>query len=192
MRFSLLRSATVILIGLTSLAGAACSRRRAVVSPALSDAKGVTSLQFLNEPIIDLSEGQELQPPTPNGELALPSYPQRALRARAGAAVVLRFVINVQGEVVQVLDSPIATPLRGRYAEDFRVAAEKAIRTWRFKPAELQWLAKGKDLNGDGKPDFLIVLKSEPVQVYTDVRLDFSIVKGKGQVHSTTVSKFRM
>ena len=192
MRSSILRSATLVLATGTFLSALACSHRRAAVSPALSEAKGVTSVQFLKEPIIDLSEGQELQPPRPSGELALPNYPQRALRAKAGAVLVLRFVINVNGEVVQVLDSPNAASLRGRFAEDFRVAAEEAIRTWKFKPAELQWLAKGKDLNGDGKPDFLIVLKSEPVQVYTDVRLDFQIVRGKGQVHSTTVSKFRM
>ena len=57
--------------------------------------------------------------------------------------------------------------------------------SWKFVPAQWQWLEDGKDLNGDGAPDFRRVVKAEAVAVYLDVRFDFKIVAGKGEVRKT-------
>jgi hypothetical protein len=52
-------------------------------------------------------------------------------------------------------------------------------------PAQWQWLQEGKDLNGDGAPDFSRVVRAESVVVYLDVRFDFRIVAGRGEVSKT-------
>jgi hypothetical protein len=144
-------------------------------------------MKFITKPREDLPEDQDLQPPRPEGDLTLPDYPVAALDGRARESTVyLRFVIGKNGEVTKIRDIPDTVSTEGPFAADFRVAAENAVRTWKFVPAQWQWLEDGKDLNGDGSPDFRRVVKSQPIAVYLDVRFDFRIVAGKGEVRKAS------
>jgi len=156
-----------------------CSRRQAQIAEPVVVEDGVASMKFITGPRADVPEDQELQPPRPMGELALPEYPSAALAGHAADSIVyLRFVISKTGEVAKIRDIPDTVSTEGSFAVEFRMAAEKAVRSWKFQPAQWQWLEDGKDLNGDGAPDFSRVVKSERVRVYLDVRFDFRIAGG--------------
>jgi hypothetical protein len=160
---------------------AGCAARRPAPTP-------VTGFHFLADPRAVLSRpgpGVELVEPRPVHELPLPDYPADALAADAGDAhVVLRIVIDEDGRIAEVADSPLASSSDGPFAGPFRDAVLRSLRHWRFTAGSLQ-TAEGGDLDGDGEPDYRRVLRSEPVSVYYDVRFEFEIVDGRGRVRST-------
>ncbi len=128
-------------------------------------------------------------PPRPIGALETPSYPETALKARYGqATVAVRVFLDEAGFITEIKSAPCCPSTGGRFAAEFRSAVDEAIRHWKFQPAEYRRYAEGKDLNGDGKPDYQVVVATKPVPVYFDVRFDFSIVKGHGKVDSRSAS----
>jgi hypothetical protein len=175
-----------------SLGTADCARHRPIAvkppaAPASEAFKGLTSFSILtknpNDPRSKESEYQEIFPPRPIGELKKPVYPDKALKAKHGAAiVVVRVFIDATGQVTEIRESPAASSTGGRFAADFRSSVEDAVHQWKFQPAEHRQYEDGKDLNGDGKPDYMRVTETKQVPVYFDVRFDFSIVKGVGRV----------
>lgn len=59
-----------------------------------------------------------------------PAYPAQARRARTEGEVIVRLVIDPQGRVMR------ATALPGPGNEVFAAATLRAVRSWRFRPAE--------------------------------------------------------
>jgi hypothetical protein len=112
-----------------------------------------------------------------------PAYPEQPLKAKYGAAiVVVRVFLDADGQVIDIKDSPTGPSTGGRYTAEFKSAVEEAVHQWKFQPAEYCQYQEGKDLNGDGKPDYMVLIASKPVPVHFDARFDFSIVKGEGRV----------
>jgi hypothetical protein len=178
------------LLAIQFLAASGCGRHRsAAAPPAPEHVQGLSALTILTpgrsgEDTSD-AKYQEVLPPRPIEELKGPSYPEQPLKDRYGAAVVgVRVFLDADGRVIDIEDSPVCPSTAGRYSEQFRSAVADAIRLWKFKPAEYRQYDKGKDLNGDGKPDYMVLVDSKPVPVHFDARFDFSIVKGKGLVQS--------
>jgi len=174
------------------LGTAGCARRVAPVAPPPQSEpdsyRGQSSFEVLvdGKQRPDLPKGQDFVPPRPIAELATPAYLLRALSAKYGkASVIVRVVIGTEGLVTEINNPPNNAPAVGPYADDFRSAVEEAVHRWRFQPAEYRQFEDGKDLNGDGKPDYQRLVWSQVVPVYLDVRFDFEIVRGKGQVRST-------
>ena len=169
------------------LPGPACSVRRSAVSPPANaasneTAQGLASITILTSSRQSSKDG-EVVPPRPVGALETPEYPESPLKAKYGAAVVaVRVYLDEKGRVTGIEDAPNSPSTGGRFAADFRASVEDAIHRWVFQPAEYRQYADGKDINGDGKPDYVIVISAKPIPVYFDVRFDFSIVKGRGQV----------
>src|SRR5439155_23720825 len=127
-----------------------------VSPPPLS--RGEASFEVLtdpNAPKLELEKNQFYQRPVAKGRLAMPVYPQNALDEKFGTAtIVVRIIIGVEGNVTDIYDSPLTSSTAGPFMGDFRSAVEEAIRSWAFEPAEIQQFEDGKDLNGDGKPDY--------------------------------------
>jgi hypothetical protein len=98
--------------------------------------------------------------------------------------IVARVQLDDTGEVVGITESPIEMPRPGRFIQEFRIEVEKAIRQWNFLPAKSQECREGSDLNGDGKPDYVVVISTQSIPVYFDVQFEFSIVDGVGQAQS--------
>jgi hypothetical protein len=152
-------------------------------------AKGQVSVKILAEP----SDGapppdrhQEVQGVVPLHELDLPDYPPAPLAAHSPpATVAVRILIDTDGRVVQVTDSPKEESSTGPFAADFRDAVERAVRRWRFVPAWIEWLRDGKDLDGDGKPDYQIVETYAKTSMTLDYRFEFRIVRGAGEVRGS-------
>ena len=177
--------ATCIGIG----AGSGCAGRKPVAAaqpPAADPARGQSSFEFLVDPPArdaERSRYEQFMPPRPIGELASPEYPERALAAGYGpVSLAVRVNIGIEGQVTAISDIPGKPQATGPYASDFRQAIESAVQTWRFNPAELNRFEDGNDIDGDGKPDYQRLVSTDKMPVYFDVRFDFEILQGKGQV----------
>jgi TonB family protein len=172
---------------LALLALCACRRRDAELAPALPDEDRATvGYAFLVDPAAGRPEGYHFVPPAPRLDLRLPVYPPAALAARAGDAhVVVRIVIDTEGRIADVGTSPLGASSSGRFAPEFRDAALRALRQWRFTPGRLEQIADGPDADADGRPDYRKVTRTEPVRVFYDVRFDFEIVSGEGRVRTS-------
>lgn len=179
-----------ILVLAALLGTAGCKHRppAVAVSPSSQTPLGEASFAIVPDPDAprrELEKNQFYQRPIAKGKLAMPVYPKNALEQRFGAATVaVRIIIGVDGKITDISDSPITLSTSGPFEADFRNAVEEAIRTWTFESAELQQLEDGKDLNGDGKPDFQKVVSVQKIPVYLDLRFDFNIVRGSGQVRA--------
>ncbi|HEV8701803.1 MAG TPA: hypothetical protein VGV60_11080 [Candidatus Polarisedimenticolia bacterium] len=116
-------------------------------------------------------------------ETPLPAFPAVALAdGMHPVVVVIRIVIGEQGNVLGVLDSPVAPYEAGSTALVFRAAVEEALRGWSYKPAIIRSFVGGEDINHDGRPDVDVVTQDTPVRSYLDLRFTFDVVDGRGQV----------
>ena len=165
---------------------------RPVTTPAeasASQAEGKAAYKFLVDPSAAASvqaQAQELVSPHPTSVLPLPSYPEAALAARAGAAhVVVRILIDTNGRIESVTDSPVASSSSGPFAGEFKDAVLRALRHWRFTPGHFDSFEDGPDGDRDGKPDYRRLVRYEMVPVRYDVRFDFDIVEGQGRVRTS-------
>lgn len=168
---------------------AACAGRRGMESPDDSiPPNGRSSFDFIyNSPSLDTEppEDQELRPPVIAEELALPLFPPQALSGGAGpSTVAVRILVDTEGRVAEVADSPRLPSTPGPFADDFRRAVEDALAEWHFRPAQWRRYEPGEDLDGDGVADYRRVVESRVVTFYLDVRFDFEIVDGRGRVRS--------
>src|SRR5262245_6628988 len=120
-------------------------------------------------------------------ESPLPEYPPAALVDDAPpVTVVVRVVVSDAGAVRQVLGSPLEPPGRSVPEDPFRVEVERAVRTWRFKPALIRTMKEGGDLNQDGKPDYDVLVGEAPISTYLDLRFVFEVVEGRGRVRTAS------
>jgi hypothetical protein len=136
----------------------------------------------------NLPKSQSFQWARAQGPLNMPVYPPNALESKVGpVTVAVRIVIDVDGKVAAIIDSPFKLSSTGPFAAEFRASAEEAIRSWSFEPGEIQTLEDGKDLDGDGKPDYQIIISRQRVRTHVDIVFDFKITERDGQV-STSVT----
>jgi TonB family protein len=157
-----------------------CTHRRSIVAPpANPPGTGAVSYKFLPEDKAGGQkdpEGWEYQAPRLLGDAPLPIYPERPLAARFGKAmVIVRIIIAPEGNVADVSPRPGSTT--GRFAEDFFQAVDSAVRKWKFTPPQWWLLEEGKDLDGDGKPDYQRVVRMDPVSVSGDIEFHFEMTK---------------
>ena len=154
--------------------------------PAAPPAEGQSKYTFLFDPAnpaLSLPADTRFDRPRPIDTKTLPVYPARALADRFGPhREVVRIVIDKDGKVAEVHDSPLGASDKDAYSEEFRRSVDAAVRTWTFTPGSLRKVEPGTDLDGDGKPDYVITKSWERVAVYDDVRFTFEIVEGQGVV----------
>lgn len=76
----------------------------------------------------------------------------------------------------------VAAPPSGEWEALFLEAVEEAVADWRYDPCQLRELEDGLDRDGDGAPDFQLVVASTPLAGYLDLAFRFEIVDGDGRV----------
>ena len=129
-----------------------------------------------------VEENQEFVGPRPF-ESPLPKYPESVLSEQLPPiTVTLRILVDSDGTVREVIDSPLEDSTMHAFVADFRDAAASAVRTWRFAPAQLRTLIPGKDLDGDGQSDYRVISDHTALRTYLDIRFTFSLVDGRGEV----------
>lgn len=127
--------------------------------------------------------GKEYLRPRLEEGFTIPHYPDQALAAGAPPTdVVVRIVVATDGTVEKVTPSPLAGPSTGEWEDVFYGVVRDAVASWRYDPCQLRELEDGPDSDGDGAPDYRVVVASTPVSVYLDIRFRFEIVAGEGQV----------
>jgi len=131
----------------------------------------------------DLLEGQEFVQPHPI-VTHLPEYPPARGNQRGPVVVVLRFVVEADGAVRDVRDSPLADSGGAAVDPAFRAAAEDAVLGWLFVPAAIKTVEPGPDLDHDSKPDYTVLVDSNRIPVYLDVRFTFEMVDGERRVRA--------
>jgi TonB family protein len=131
------------------------------------------------------TSGEEHVPPIPEAKSRMPAFPEEALTAGAEGYVVVRILIDTEGQVAEVTDSPKESSSTGPHAAAFRAAVDEAVRRWRFQPGRIDSMRPGKDLDGDGKPDYTVVDHFAFTPYVYDLRFDFRIAQGAPAVDST-------
>ena len=151
-----------------------------------TSSQGVVSFEQLRDPAVrppEADPGQEYRRPVLEEGFALPAYPAAALAADAPTTdVIVRLVVSEDGTVAGVRPSPLAAPPQGEWPELFYGVVREVVSGWRYEPCELRELEDGPDHDGDGSPDYRLVVASRPVAVYLDLRFRFEIVDGAGRV----------
>lgn len=172
------------------VAAAACASGPVAAPPSRATA-GVGAVSFNQIP------DPTAQPPSADGNreylrprleegFKLPGYPDQALAAAAPASdVVVRVVIATDGSVASVEPSPLAAPPTDEWGPLFYEAVREAVSAWRYDPCQLRVLEDGPDRDGDGRPDFQLVVDSTPLAVYLDLSFRFEIVDGDGRVSTS-------
>jgi TonB family protein len=159
------------------------------VMPKTDAAHGAVGMRFIADPSGEppkLTDHQEFVAAQMVGPPVLPVYPAQALAASAPPFLVaVRITIDKDGKVTKIEDSPVLASSTGPFAGEFRAAVDDAVRRWRFSGGYIDQVEDGKDLDGDGKPDYTTLVERDPVDVLYDVRFDFEIVRGEGKVRSS-------
>jgi TonB family protein len=170
---------------LVAVAGCRHELREVSTRPAPSD-RGKAEYRFLADPHVSIAHGLHFVDPSPVAELPLPQYPPSALAAGAGSShVTVRIVIDTDGRVADVTDSPLERSSGGPHAREFKDAVLRSLRHWRFTPGRLDAVEDGPDEDRDGEPDYRKVTRMDPVRVFYDVRFDFDTVAGTGIVRTS-------
>lgn len=153
--------------------------------PAPDSRAGHVGVEFLADssaPPPRLAEHEELYRPEPRF-MPTPRYPEAALAAGAGpVSVEVRIWVGEQGTVERVAPGRRTTFPTGSIGAEFDAAVDEAVRRWQFSPGRIDTVEDGQDLDGDGKPDYTVLIRTRPATVYYDLRFDFRIVDGQGQV----------
>jgi hypothetical protein len=169
--------------------GAACvtvGNREATPAADAPPALAQVEARFIPDPgriAPELLEGQEFVQPHPI-VTPLPHYPAAREDEPGPVVVLLRFVVGSDGAVREVRDSPLADPGGAPADAAFRQAAGDAVLSWLFVPAAIQTVKPGPDLDHDAKPDYTVLMDSNRVPVYLDVRFTFEIVAGERRVRA--------
>ncbi len=112
------------------LGGAAPREPEVVLEPLAGPPAPRPSLSARQE----LRTARALELPNP-----LPTYPAELIQLALPAyEVVVRFVVDEQGQVASVAPSPLASSTHGPYSARFAAAVAAALASWRLPPAEVQ------------------------------------------------------
>jgi len=183
-----------LLLGVAVLLTLQCATPRKNLpetQPSVASPRGVVGLKFLPAPSGSGPDAdptgnpaRRFVPPTPRTDLGLPDYPPAALAAHASPfRVAVRIAIDaIDGRVTSVEQSPLMSSSSGPFEREFRIAAERAVRLWRFTPGRIETIEHGADTDGDGSPDFSRVVETFAIPVLYDVSFDFEIVAGEATV----------
>ena len=148
--------------------------------------QGIVSFEQIRDPSVHSPEAdadQEYRRAVLEEGFTLPAYPEEALAANAAPTeVVVRVVVAEDGSVSSVRRSPLADPPQGEWEELFYGVVSETVAGWLYEPCELRELEDGPDRDGDGTPDYVLVVSSTPMTVYVDLKFRFEIIAGEGRV----------
>ena len=141
-------------------------------------------VQFIPDPariVPQLGEDQDFVSPHPI-VTHLPQFPPGHTDIVGPVVVVLRFIVGETGAVRDVGDSPLRDAAAPAGDPAFRQAAVDAVLGWLFVPAAIRTVKPGADLDHDSQPDYTVLVDSQRIPVYLDVRFTFEIIEGEGRV----------
>jgi hypothetical protein len=141
---------------------------------------GHSSFAFVSPPVGPPPETKsEIIPPVNRSQwyeatlmepCALPVYPAKALKAKAGRNTVgIHIIVDSEGRVREVRMSMLVFSTPGPFAEDFRDAVELAVRHWRSNPAR----SESFEIVHDGEATSMRMTGGETVETEFDLAFTF-------------------
>ena len=95
--------------------------------------------------------------------------------------VAVRVIIDEEG-YIEIAPSPLTKSSEGPHASRFAESVRRAVEHWMFTPAEQRIFRDGDDLDGDGSPDYQVLVESRPVRIRIDFLFTFEVKGGVGVV----------
>ena len=155
----------------------------------VSEESGVVSATLLEDPQppdIQLGPGEEFRSAALAQGNAQPEYPPHLMDKRLAPHVVaIRIVFDEAGRLLETARSPLAASTESAHAPDFEAAVTRAVETWRCFPARIRKFRDAEDSDGDGKPDYRVMIGEKLLKTRFDVAFSFEIVNGEPVVKRT-------
>lgn len=179
------RTAAVLIALALFQVGCKTSTARVEPSPLVSR-EGQVDFEVVGdlEPSVPVIEAdQEYNAAYAVGANPLPAYPEELLRHNLGRQeIVVRVIIDPEGRVARLEESPVPSKGDPAYRADFVRAIEATVKSWQFAPASIRSFGPGPDDDGDGKADFTILKTETALTSYHDLRFFFEVKDGRGVV----------
>lgn len=156
--------------------------------PPQPESHGSVSAKLIADPSapsVKLPPGEVyIQPQIMRGN-PMPEYPADLISMRLPPhVVVVRITSNEHSRIEDIRPSPLGGSTEDEYLARFQEAVAQAVSSWKVYPAEIRKMKDGPDLDGDGKPDYDIVVGRKVLKAFFDVAFRFEIVDGKPVVRS--------
>ena len=122
-------------------------------------------------------------PASPAPENRPPLYPECLLAlGLPPQAVVVRILVDEQGQVTGVRASAVPSDVEEAYRADFEAAIKEAVLTWQFTPAMRRTYTDSADVDSKGHPLYRVLSGVKPATTEFDIRFIFEIRSGRGLV----------
>lgn len=122
-------------------------------------------------------------PANPAPENRSPTYPECLVAlGLPPQAVVVRILVDEQGQVTGVQPSAVPSDVEEAYRADFVAAITEAVLAWQFTPAMRRTYVDSTDLDSNGRPLYKVLKGVRPAPTDFDIRFVFEIRLGKAVV----------
>ena len=149
------------------------------------EAEGQSSFAFVVQPVgppppsdgkpVELVNQAQFRAAQLQDNAAIPVYPAKALKAKAGRALVgVHITVDTTGRVADIRSSMFVFSTPGLFAGDFRDAVETAVRRWQFTPARVEYYEIRKE---NGFP-LMRLTRSESTESEFDLSFTFTASGG--------------
>ncbi len=169
------------------LSAVGCRTARAPETPMTTALNGRSSYEAVpDDSPSKLIPQLDYIPAAPAAENSPPAYPEGLVKMRLSPQkLVVRLVVNREGQVAEVLPSRIPSEVDPAYRAAFEAAITSAVQLWRFTPGRRRTFVDGPDLDGNGRASYQVLQSEKPAPTYFDVRFTFEVHEGKGLVRSS-------
>lgn len=148
----------------------------------ISAASGAVAAKLVadpNGPELKRGPGEEYVAPQLSVNNRPPKYPADLLPLNLPRkAASVRVTFDENGRVIDVVPSPIGEITHDEYESAFMSAVTDAVCTWHCYPASIRKFRDGPDNDGDGKPDYRILVAQRFLKTFFDVTFTFEVVNG--------------
>ena len=149
----------------------------------ISEASGAVSAKLVpdpNSPLVQLGPDEDFVRPYLRPENPPPAYPADLIALHLQEhTIAVRVTFDEAGRLFDVAPSPIAASTDDAYRPAFEQSVRDALKSWRCSPPRIRKFRPGPDGDGDGKPDYRIMVTQKPLKTFFDLSFAFAVVNGQ-------------
>lgn len=155
---------------------------------AISPASGAVSGKLVpdpNAPEVLLGPDEEFVKPRLRPENRPPAYPPELIPLHLPPHTIgVRLTFSESGRVIDAVPSPLVPSTDDSCKPAFLAAVTEAVREWKCQPPAIRKFRPGPDTDGDGKPDYQILVAQRVLKTFFDLSFSFEVVNGHPVVKS--------
>jgi hypothetical protein len=154
---------------------------------ASSGAVSSTLIKDPNAPAVELGPDEQFVPANLDPDNPAPAYPAELIGHGVSThRIVVRILFDEMGRVLDVGPSPLESSTSSPLTARFEEAVCGALLNWTTWPPTLRKFRPGADSDGDGKPDYRVMVDQKALKSFFDVAFTFEIVNGQPVVRQGT------